>query len=271
MMICFVRFPQSLVKTKIAVFHRLKDVLASVHFREEALQTLVMVETWTREEAHRAIAALAVGVDGSFPTIVTADSPEGVQLRQLFNASESKASGRDGKEARSVRIHDAPPVASSLPAILVADPDPTYLQALKALLALHFPLARVDLAASVDVALAHTHARAYQAILSDMEMPGLDGVALMRTIQRTRPHTPVILVTTNLTLLPVIVGSGAFGFMRKPIDSRYCVTALQNAIRYSDLHVQMGQAQENMEAMQCQARLLSIRESQVAESKQQWR
>lgn len=67
MIICFFRFTQSLVKTKIAVYHRLKDVLASVHFREEALQTLVMVETWMREEAQRAIAALAVGVDSPFP------------------------------------------------------------------------------------------------------------------------------------------------------------------------------------------------------------
>lgn len=101
-------------------------------------------------------------------------------------------------------------------------------------------------------------------------MPGLDGVALMRAIQRTRPQTLVLLVTANITVLPIIVGSGAFGFIRKPIDSQYCVMSLQNAIRYSQLHVRMAQAKDNMEAIQSQARLLSIVESQLAESKKHW-
>jgi len=44
----------------------------------------------------------------------------------------------------------------------------------------------------------------------------------------------------------------------------------QNAIRYSQLHARISHAQDNREAIQSQASLMSIVESQVVESKQQW-
>lgn len=98
-----------------------------------------------------------------------------------------------------------------------------------------------------------------------------DGFALMRAVQRTRPYTAVVVVTTNSALFPAMTRSGAVGFMCKPFNPQYCVTALHNAIRYSLLHARISQAKDHVEACQRQVHLLSLVESEWAESKNQWR
>jgi CheY-like chemotaxis protein len=61
-------------------------------------------------------------------------------------------------------------------------------------------------------------------IVSDLSMPGMDGVALVRAIQRRRPHVPAILLTGFASnAAEVAVGgaiSGAFILLRKPIEEK---------------------------------------------------
>lgn len=119
--------------------------------------------------------------------------------------------------------------------VLIVDDDPVCLQGLQDLLSFHLPQVCIHTADSGDMAVRLNRTRAFDAILSDVQMPGLDGLSLVADIKRIRPHTPVVLMTGSPSLMPLLTGSGAFGFMRKPVNTSYCVTALQHAIRYCAL------------------------------------
>ena len=73
-------------------------------------------------------------------------------------------------------------------------------------------LARLDAGEAVDL------------IVSDLSMPGMDGVALVREAQRRRPGLPAILVTGFVTsLAEIAVGEAVanrFTLLRKPVEGK---------------------------------------------------
>jgi DNA-binding NtrC family response regulator len=94
---------------------------------------------------------------------------------------------------------------------------------------------------------------------------------LIAEIKRIRPHTPVVLMTASPGLVPLIVASGAFGFMRKPVSRRYCVTALQHAIMYSSLSKLVAKAkQHSQKAIETSAGLLWLVKAELGESLIRW-
>jgi CheY-like chemotaxis protein len=63
---------------------------------------------------------------------------------------------------------------------------------------------------------------AVDALVSDLSMPGMDGVALIRAVQERRPHMPAILLTGYAgDVTAFAVGKtfkGPFSLLRKPIS-----------------------------------------------------
>ena len=59
-------------------------------------------------------------------------------------------------------------------------------------------------------------------VISDLSMPGMDGVALIHAAQDRRPHLPAILLTgyagDAATLTVGGVMSGSFSLLRKPVS-----------------------------------------------------
>jgi two-component system, response regulator, stage 0 sporulation protein F len=57
-------------------------------------------------------------------------------------------------------------------------------------------------------------------ILSDINMPGMDGLALLREIKRQRPELPVVMVTAygDDERMRVAEQLGAAAFLPKPVD-----------------------------------------------------
>lgn len=72
----------------------------------------------------------------------------------------------------------------------------------------------------------------FDAVISDIHMPG-DGIALLRHVKSTHPHTPVILMTgmDEGGGRERALAEGAFAFLRKPIEIRKLRTTLQGALR----------------------------------------
>jgi len=70
------------------------------------------------------------------------------------------------------------------------------------------------------------------AIISDIRMPGMDGVALTVKIREVQPDTPVILITGHGEngLRGQASAAGAFAFLNKPIDPIFIVALLQQAL-----------------------------------------
>src|SRR5437899_3599282 len=119
------------------------------------------------------------------------------------------------------------------PYILIVDDDTALLQALPQALSLRMEGAKVDTSDSALAAVKLIEENDYDAIVSDIKMPGMDGLALLAKIQELRPDTPTLLITGHgeHDLAVQALRGGAYDFIQKPIDRDYLVAALQRAIQ----------------------------------------
>ena len=135
------------------------------------------------------------------------------------------------------------------PCILLVDDDDALLQALPEALALRMPAIQVQVCVSAVEALERIRQYDYDAIVSDIKMPGIDGLALLTRIKELRPETPTLLITGHgehdLTIQAL--RGGAYDFIQKPIDRDYFVAALQRAIQAYGLRRQVREQQQALE------------------------
>src|SRR5437867_4403182 len=120
----------------------------------------------------------------------------------------------------------------SAPRVLIVDDDVALLEALPEALRLRMDGVIVDTCDSGSAALDRIAATDYDAIISDIKMPGIDGLALLREIRRLRPRTPTLLITGHgeHDLAVQALRGGAYDFVQKPIDREYFVASLERAI-----------------------------------------
>ena len=75
----------------------------------------------------------------------------------------------------------------------------------------------------------------YDVVLSDLRMPGLDGLSLFEEIMGIRKDIPVILMTAHGTIADAVAATqrGVFGFLPKPVDHDELRALLQKALSQS--------------------------------------
>ncbi len=117
--------------------------------------------------------------------------------------------------------------------MLIVDDDPALLQALPETLRLRMSGVTVDTADSAAAALDRIAAHDYDAIVTDIRMPGMDGLTLLAEILGRRPDTPTLMITGHgeEDLAVRALRGGAYDFIQKPIDRDYFVALLYRAIR----------------------------------------
>jgi DNA-binding NtrC family response regulator len=78
----------------------------------------------------------------------------------------------------------------------------------------------VDISGDGADAVRRAQGRAYDAVILDLAMPGLDGIATLKLLLAQNPDMQVILLTGHATLEKGVeaVKSGAIEFLEKPID-----------------------------------------------------
>lgn len=135
------------------------------------------------------------------------------------------------------------------PCILLVDDDAALLQALPEALALRMPAIQVQVCVSALEALERIQKYDYDAIISDIKMPGMDGLVLLTRIKELRPETPTLLITGHgeYDLTIQALRGGAYDFIQKPIDRDYFVAALQRAIQAYGLRRQVREQQQALE------------------------
>lgn len=74
-------------------------------------------------------------------------------------------------------------------------------------------------------------------ILTDVMMPGEDGISFLGRVHRSWPELPVIVMTGNAQLQMAInaIKNGAFDFIHKPLDFEYLHKVVARAVKYSAL------------------------------------
>jgi PAS domain S-box-containing protein len=135
------------------------------------------------------------------------------------------------------------------PHILIVDDDSALLQALPQALRLRIPDVSVDTSDSAAAALELIAAMDYDAIVSDIKMPGMDGLTLLGHIRRLWPDTPTLLITGHgeHELAIQALRAGAYDFIQKPINRDYFVTSLHRAIEIRQLRRQVEEQQRALE------------------------
>src|SRR5438128_10081031 len=125
--------------------------------------------------------------------------------------------------------------------ILIVDDDPALLQALPHTLSLRISGVQADTSASAQGALELIQAQDYDVIVSDIKMPGMDGLALLAQIQALRPETPTLLITGHgeHQLAIQALRGGAYDYLQKPLDRDDVVAAVQRALQTHHLRRQV--------------------------------
>src|SRR5438034_8708387 len=116
--------------------------------------------------------------------------------------------------------------------ILIVDDDVALLEALPRALRLRLDGVEIDTVDNAGDALIRIIGTDYDAIVSGIKMPGMDGLAVLEEIRKLRPKTPTVLITGHgeHDLAVQALRGGAYDFVQKPIDRDYFVASLERAI-----------------------------------------
>src|SRR6266545_4336217 len=132
--------------------------------------------------------------------------------------------------------------------VLIVDDDVALLDALSETLGLRFASITVDTCDTASAALRKISTQDYDGIISDIKMPRMDGLALLRKVQETACEIPVLLITghgqTDLAISAL--RGGAFDLIQKPLDRDYIIAALRRAIETRRLRRQLRDQQEEL-------------------------
>ena len=139
--------------------------------------------------------------------------------------------------------------------ILLVDDDAALLDALPKALRLRMNGIQIETSETAFDALERIRETDYDAIVSDIKMPGMDGLALLHEIRELRPRTPTLMITGHgeRDLAVQALRGGAYDFVQKPIDRDYFVASLERAIELRRL---ARQVEEQQIALERHARVL---------------
>ena len=138
--------------------------------------------------------------------------------------SAEQVAQRRGGEAADLEERDA--------RILLVDDDVTLLEALPQAILLSMERVQIDTSVTGADALERIKEVDYDAIVTDIKMPGMDGLALLEEIGMVRPGTPTLLITGHgeHDVAVRALRGGAYDFVAKPIDRDYFIASLERAI-----------------------------------------
>ncbi|HEX8791376.1 MAG TPA: EAL domain-containing protein [Polyangiaceae bacterium] len=135
--------------------------------------------------------------------------------------------------AAPVRPPSTAPAAASSPSakLLVVDDDPTLLRAFARLL--RADGYEVDTRSDGEAAVEAVRQSRYDAILSDIDMPRLDGVSMLERIRAYDLDVPVMLVTGNprLDTAMAAIEHGALRYVAKPVEGDKLRRMVRDAVR----------------------------------------
>src|SRR5262245_61300814 len=148
------------------------------------------------------------------------------------------------------------PSASPRGRVLVVDDERSLLEVLAAMLV--EAGWQVDTATNGRDALVLVDAQRYEVVLSDIDMPGINGVQLLREIRARDLDVPVLLITGHPRVETAVeaLEHGALRYLQKPLRERDLLTAVEDASR---LHRMARLKREALAAVGLEGRLPSDR------------
>lgn len=133
--------------------------------------------------------------------------------------------------------------------VIIIDDDTALLQALPQSIALRMQGLQIDTSDSGFKALQMVQQYPYEAVVSDIKMPGMDGISLIQQLKILRPDIPILLITGHgeRDLAIQALRAGAYDFIQKPIDRDYFISSLQRAIQACQMRRQVAEQRQTLE------------------------
>jgi len=99
---------------------------------------------------------------------------------------------------------------------------------------------RARAAASAAAALEALKETEFDVVLSDIRMPGRDGIELLGEIRELRPDTPVVLMTAfgSIDSAVAAMRAGAFDYIPKPFKRDEAMVVLERAFEHRELEIE---------------------------------
>ena len=133
------------------------------------------------------------------------------------------------------------------PQILVVDDDPQILDMVTLMLSSSgFPALSCS---TPEKALTMLHLKSIDAVLTDINMPGMTGLDLLDRIHLRHPEIPVILMTgyAELDLMVDAIRKGTFDFIMKPFNPVQLIHSVEKAVKYRKLLQMERDYKQNLE------------------------
>jgi len=96
---------------------------------------------------------------------------------------------------------------------------------------------QVEKAYSSHEALKKIKSKSYDVVVTDLKMPGMDGIELLRIVKKNYPSTQVIMITAFGTIQSAVkaMKEGAFHYLTKPLNLEELKEVLKGALKVKKL------------------------------------
>jgi nitrogen regulation protein NR(I) len=113
---------------------------------------------------------------------------------------------------------------------------------------------QVEVESRGDTGLARAQTGAFDAVISDMKLPGVNGLEVVRQLHEAHPRLPIILMTAHGTTETAIEAtkSGAYDYLLKPFEMPELLDLVKKAVASSRLMsqpVEFGASSESRDAL----------------------
>jgi nitrogen regulation protein NR(I) len=121
----------------------------------------------------------------------------------------------------------------------------------------------VEAVARGDDGVERASARAFDSILTDLRLPGRDGLEVVRAVRSAKPRLPIIVMTAHGTTETAInaMKLGAFEYLLKPVDIPELLSVLDKAVRASrqmTVRVELREGVSGRDALVGQSRAMQL-------------
>jgi DNA-binding NtrC family response regulator len=109
---------------------------------------------------------------------------------------------------------------------------------------------RVRSAATAEDALALLHESGYDLAITDLKMPGMDGIELLRRIKEAWPGTEVVVMTAYGSVETAVEAMrlGAYDYLTKPLDRNRLPVVIEKALERHYLSAENERLRDRLEA-----------------------
>jgi DNA-binding NtrC family response regulator len=117
--------------------------------------------------------------------------------------------------------------------ILIVDDDDVIRETLCELLSANYTC---EVAETAEAALALLERESFRLVITDISMPGLNGIELLERVKREYPQTPVIIISglSDQEHAEGLIELGAFEYLLKPFRLELVEKSVERALKYRE-------------------------------------